>query len=236
MCGRFALSVTPARFRELFGCPPPAGYAARWNIAPDSEVVAIRRRADGGREAAWLRWGLLAPWMRDPRDPGRQINARAETAGEKPMFRAAFRARRCLLPADGFYEWRRRGRGASRPHFVRLDGDRPMAMAGIWERIRLTDGGILDTVAILTRPAVPEIRDIHHRMPVVLPEERWDAWLDPELSDPALLRELLLSEDVTVGAFPVSRRVNSPANDDPGLLDPEPEDAVAEAPRQGRLF
>ncbi len=236
MCGRFALSVTPARFREVFGCPAPQGYTARWNIAPDGEVVVIRRRADGGREAAWLRWGLLAPWMRDPRDPGRQINARAETAGEKPMFRAAFRARRCLLPADGFYEWRRRGRGASRPHFVRLDGDRPMAMAGIWERTRLADGGTLDTVAILTRPAAPEIRDIHHRMPVILPEERWDAWLDPELSDPALLRELLLSEDVTVGAFPVSRRVNSPANDDPELLDSEPEEAVEAVPRQGRLF
>ncbi len=218
MCGRFALSITPARFRDLFGCPPPAGYVARWNIAPDSAVPVIRTGPEGLREAVLLRWGLLGPWMRDPRDPGRQINARFETAAEKPMFRAAFRQRRCLVPADGFFEWQKRGKGPSRPHFVRLEEDTPMAMAGIWQAIRLEDGTLHESFAILTRPSSPAIREIHHRMPVVVPPEHWDAWLDPGLRDPAMLRELLESGPVAMDAWPVSRRVNSPANDDPALL------------------
>ncbi len=241
MCGRFALSTTPARFRDLFGCPPPAGYRPRFNIAPDSEVVVVRAPAGGGREAVGMCWGLLGPWMRDPRDPARQINARLETAADKPMFRAAYRRRRCLVPADGFYEWRKRGRGASRPHFVRLREGAPMAMAGIWQATRLEDGGIHESVAILTRPAAAEIREIHHRMPVVVPPERWDAWLDPELRDPATLRALLESGAETMEAWPVSRRVGSPANDDPELPIPVEEEGAGEQPdtsppAQGSLF
>ncbi len=240
MCGRFALSITPARFRDLFGCPPPAGYAARWNIAPDSEVPVIRSGPEGVREAVWMRWGLLGSWMRDPRDPGRQINARLETAADKPMFRAAFRRRRCLVPADGFYEWRKRRRGASQPHFVRLGEGAPMAMAGIWQATRLADGSLHESFAILTRPACPAIREIHHRMPVLVPPERWDAWLDPEPRDARLLRELLECGPMAVEARPVSRRVNSPANDDPELPAPVEEEAEernpAPAPVQGSLF
>lgn len=241
MCGRFALSITPARFARVFGCAAPAA-PARWNIAPDSPIVVVRTGATGVREAALVRWGLLPPWSSDPVDPARQINARVETAAEKPMFRAAFRRRRCLVPADGFYEWQKRGTGPSQPFFVRYRDGGPMAFAGLWWRTRLADGGELDSCAILTMDALPSIRGIHHRMPVLVPPEQFDLWLDPSVRDPALLRALLAPpEEDAVEAVPVDRRVNDPRNEGPELVAPVPEPAPEARPEpkravQGRLF
>jgi putative SOS response-associated peptidase YedK len=220
VCGRFALSITPAQFQRVFGCAPPE-LPARYNIAPDSPIIVVRRRADGSREAVCMHWGLLPPWSTNAADPARQINARIETAAEKPMFRAAFRRGRCLVPADGFYEWQKRGSGPSQPFFVRrLDGA-PMAFAAISRRSRLADGSELDTCAILTTDALPSIRDIHPRMPVLVAPEHFDAWLDPGLQDPALLRALLTPPEAhEIGALAVSRRVNDPRNDGPELLEP----------------
>ncbi len=229
MCGRFALSITPAQFRRVFGCEPPE-MPARFNITPDSEILVVRAGVDGLREAVPVRWGLLPPWSSDPADPARQINARIETAAEKPMFRAAFRRGRCLVPADGFYEWQKGGGGPSRPWFVRMRDGGPMAFAGLWWRTRLADGSELDTCAILTMDALPSIRGIHHRMPVIVAPDRFDAWLDPALRDPALLRELLAPPgDGEIEAVPVSRRVNDPRNEGPELVQP-----VEEAPPEIR--
>ena len=221
MCGRFALSIPPAQFRLHFGCAPPEGYRPRWNVTPDSDIVIVRAPAPGAREAAFVRWGLLAPWMDDPKDPGRMINARIETAASRPMFRDAFARRRCLVPADGFYEWRKQPRGPSRPFFVRLASGEPMGMAGIWRRSRLADGGQVETAAILTRDAPPDLRPIHHRVPVVIRPEHFDLWLDPTLRDPAALAEALAPlPGEAFDWYEVSRRVNDPRNDDPGLVEP----------------
>lgn len=220
MCGRFALSITPAQFQRIFACTPPE-LPARYNIAPDSLIIVLRAQAGGGREAVPMRWGLLPPWSTDAADPARQINARIETAAEKPMFRAAFRRGRCLVPADGFFEWQKRGSGPSQPFFVRRRDGVPMAFAAISWRSRLADGSELDTCAILTTDALPSIRDIHPRMPVIVAPDRFDAWLDPGLQDPALLRALLTPPgEHEIEAVAVSRRVNDPRNEGPELLEP----------------
>lgn len=235
MCGRFALSITPAQFQRAFGVMPPAGYAARWNIAPDSPILAVRG-AEGGREAVFLRWGMLGPWMTDPKDPARQINARAESAAEKPMYRNAFRKHRCVIPADGFYEWRKGGGGPSRPFFTRRRDGEPLALAGLWQPVRLADGGTLETCAILTTAANALLRPIHGRMPVMLRPEALDTWLDPAVRDPELLRALLDDPmpEAALEAREVGRGVNNPRHDEPGLVEP-----VAESPpgpAQARLL
>lgn len=217
MCGRFALSIVAAEMPELLGVEAPEGYRPRWNVTPDSPVLAIRAGARGP-EAVLLRWGLLGPWMKDAQDPGRQINARIETAAGKPMFKAAFLKGRCLLPADGFYEWQKQPKGPSRPFFVRPPDGRPIVFAGLWRRNRLADGALLDTVAILTRDADPEIAAIHHRMPVVVPKALWARWMAPDPVDPELLAAL--SAPVGLEAVEVSRAVNDPRNDGPELVRP----------------
>ncbi|MDX6748425.1 SOS response-associated peptidase [Geminicoccaceae bacterium 1502E] len=243
MCGRFALSVTPAQFHALFGVPLPEGFRASWNITPDAQIVSLRAGRDGEPEALFMRWGMLGPWMKEAADRGRQINARAETAAEKPMFRASFRKGRCLIPADGFYEWQKQESGPSRPFYItRRDGG-PVAFAGLWRVNRLADGELLTSCAILTTAASPAIRPLHHRMPVMLPEQAFAAWLDPGLEDPALLGELLEPlPDEALAAWEVERRVNSPRNDDPGLTAPAgtssggEEEQEPPAKRQGSLF
>jgi putative SOS response-associated peptidase YedK len=236
MCGRFALSIIPAHFQRTFGCAAPEGLRPRYNVAPDSSVVAARTGESGEREAAWLRWGMLGPWMKEARDPGRQINARAETAAEKPMFRDAFKRSRCLIPALGFYEWQKAGAGPSRPFFTGLASGEPMAFAGLWRRSRLADGETIETCTILTTTASPLLRPIHHRMPVILPEAAWDAWLDPKVSEPELLQALLTPvPDAELVAHEVGRAVNNPRNDAPSLIEPAVP-AVEARPAQGSLL
>lgn len=217
MCGRFALSILPSEIPDLLGVAAPEGYRPRWNITPDSPILVVRA-AGCAREAAMPRWGMLAPWMNDPRDPGRQINARIETAAEKPMFKSAFLKGRCLVPADGFFEWQKLPKGPSRPFFVRPKHDRLFAFAALWRRNRLADGTLFESVAILTRDADPELAAIHSRMPVVVPAHLWARWLAPEPADAALLKAL--AQPVAVEVIAVSRAVNDPRNDGPELLLP----------------
>jgi putative SOS response-associated peptidase YedK len=221
MCGRFALSITPAQFQRVFGVAPPDGYRPRWNIVPDSAVVVVRSGDDDTRQSVAARWGLLGPWMKEANDPERQINVRSETAAEKPTFRDAFRRGRCLIPADGFYEWQKQASGPARPFFVgRSDGE-PVAFAGLYRAGRLSDGTVLETCAILTTDAQSRLRPIHARMPVMLDPTRWDAWLDPGLRDPSLVKELLEPlPEILVTAHEVGRRVNNPRNDDAELVAP----------------
>jgi putative SOS response-associated peptidase YedK len=212
MCGRFALSIIPARFAANFGVEPPE-LEPRWNIAPDTPILVVRLDRAGRREAVFLRWGILGPWMTDARDAARQINARVESAGTKPMFRDAFRKGRCLIPADGFYEWQKRGGGPSQPFFVRRRDGEPLAFAGIWRANRLADGSRFDSCAILTTEAHPSIRAIHGRMPLMLPESAYELWLDPERSDvPAPIDEAALE------AYPVGTAVNSPRHEGADLI------------------
>lgn len=220
MCGRFALSLLPRQFSLLFGCNPPDGLTASWNVTPDRQIPIVRMGQEG-REAVFARWGLLGPWMKEANDPGRQINARSESAAQKPMFRDSFKKGRCLIPATAFYEWQKAASGPARPYGVALASGEPFAFAGLWRRNRLTDGTLLDSCAILTTDASPLLRPIHPRMPVILPPASHALWLDPELKDPEFLQALLTPvEDAQLGVWEIGRAVNSPKNDGPELLDP----------------
>ena len=235
MCGRFALYLQAGAFADIFDCPPPDDLPQRYNIVPDGDIVVIRA-GERCRRAGRLRWGLLPPWAEAPDDRGRQINARSETVFEKPSFKSAALRHRCLIPASGFYEWQKDG-GQSRPYFIHRLDDQPIAMAGIWRESRFADASIA-TCAILTMDAYPSIAGIHHRMPVMLDPEAWDAWLDPGLRDPAALRRALRPlPETRIGAHEVSRAVNSPTNDRAELVEPANERPAPTAePQQGVLF
>ncbi len=201
--------------RRLFEYAGPArNLAPRYNIAPSQDAPVVRAADDGGaRELAMLRWGLIPPWAKEAAIGNRMINARAETAAEKPSFRAAFKKRRCLVPADGFYEWKLEGT-RKQPYRVFLDGGGTLAFAGLWERWR-GGGETIESFAILTTDANPLLAPIHDRMPVILEPAAWPAWLEVEGTPPEALAALLApAPDDALDAYPVSTRVNSPRNDD----------------------
>ncbi len=201
---------------EQFGPFEMPPFAARFNIAPTQPVAVVRRAAAGsGRELAWLRWGLVPAWAKDPAIGARLINARAETAAEKPAFRAAMRARRCLVVADGFYEWRRTGR-AKQAYLFQLDGGRPFAFAGLWETWRRPDNSPLETCTLLTTDANELVRPIHDRMPAILPPAAYQAWLDAAVENPSKLAPYPSGE---MHAQAVGDFVNSPAHDSPRCIE-----------------
>ncbi len=221
MCGRFTLR-TPQYTLPLFGVKP-AGLLPQFNIAPSQQVLVIRHNPlTQGRELASLRWGLIPAWAEDPQIGNRHINARAETAAAKPTFRQAFKAGRCLVPADGFYEWRRINRH-KQPYFIALKDGRPFAFAGLWERWQRDDRQI-DSCAILTTEANELVASLYHRMPVILAPEDFDRWLDPAIQDAAALAHLLCPYPAAeMIAHPVSKLVNSPANNLAECIAPQPE-------------
>ncbi len=221
MCGRFALTTNAAELARLFGATRVAEAAPRYNIPPAQPVLAVRQPAGGqGRELVTLRWGLIPAWATDPAVGNRLANARAESAADKPSFRDAFRRRRCLVPADGFFEWRRRG-GSREPFFVRRRDGRPLAMAGLWECWHAPDGAPVETCTVLTTDANEVVRPLHDRMPALLAPGDVAAWLDPALQDPATVHRLLRPYPAgELVAVPVSRRVNDPRHDDPQVLEP----------------
>ncbi|MBI1238369.1 MAG: SOS response-associated peptidase [Alphaproteobacteria bacterium] len=227
MCGRYAITLPPEAMRQLFairgGIP---AFALRFNAAPTMDLPVVRM-GDVGREIALLRWGLVPSWAKSLDGGSLLINARSETAAEKPSFRGAFARRRALVPANGFYEWQARGKGPKVPHFVHRRDGAPMVFAALWERWGPPEGGAIETFAILTSEANSDIAAIHHRMPVILPPEQWDLWLSPSTALGALEALLTPAPLGLVSAYPVSLRVNSVANDDPALLAP------AEAPPEG---
>ncbi len=220
MCGRFANYLTVQEAARLFEADPDAvSWTPRYNVAPGTDILACRQ--DDGRHLCLLRWGLVPSWAREPATGYRMINARAETVADKPAFRAAFRRRRCLIPANGFYEWQA-GPGGGPPrtpwYFRRRDG-RPLAMAGLWERWTRGDTP-LESCTIIVTAANRAVAPCHDRMPVLLPEDAFDPWLDPGSSREALHALLQPAPDDLLEAWPVSRAVNDPRNDDPGLLAP----------------
>lgn len=233
MCGRYSIATPIGAMQRLFDFPELPNLMPRWNVAPAQGVPAVRMRADGrGRELAILTWGLVPPWADDPKIAWRMINARAETVQEKPAFRHAFRRRRCLLPADGFYEWMPPAPGAKakQPWRIGLPGDAPFAFAGLWEQWMGKDGSEIESCTIVTTEAAPAIAHIHARMPAILEPGSYAAWLAGEADAAAALMRPYAGELV---ARPVSTRVNDMRNDDPSLLDPPAEAcAPAEPPRQ----
>jgi putative SOS response-associated peptidase YedK len=222
MCGRFELHSSPAAIALAFGLAQPPPVAPRYNIAPMQSVAIVRQSAAGERELVEVRWGLVPRWAKDPSIGARLINARAETIAERPTFHYAFHKHRCLVPADGFYEWRRTRSGREPVHVARID-DHPIGMAGVYERWLSREGDVLDTCTILTTHANALLRPVHDRMPVIVAPEHYARWLDTGDTDVAdLLRPC---PDDLLQVHPVSARVNAVRNDDAGLIEP-----VAAAP------
>lgn len=227
MCGRFTQKTSPdelARAFELAQLPPDLGL--RYNIAPSLSVLAVPHQAP--RHAEVFRWGLVPAWADDPAIGQRLANARSETAAEKPAFRDALRKRRCLVLADGFYEWKTAGNHKLPFYFTLRDGA-PFAMAGLWEVWRPTPdragpnaGDALHTTCLLTTDANAVVGEVHDRMPVILPPSAWSTWLDPELHDPARLQPLLRPlTELDLVANRVSRYVNSAAHEGPACIAPD---------------
>jgi putative SOS response-associated peptidase YedK len=223
MCGRFTLFEADKVLSREFGVSSTPPLSPRYNIAPSQPVAAVRAASAGtGRELALLRWGLIPSWSKDPAISNRLINARAETAREKPSFRNAYRRHRCLIPANGFYEWQRQERG-KQPYFVRMRNGRLFAFAGLWDRWGGPDKDVIETCTILTTTANALLAPIHDRMPVIVPPGEYDRWLDPELKDLDSLSCLLVPfPPEEMHAFPVSPRVNNPSNNDEGCIAPLP--------------
>ncbi|HET6304907.1 MAG TPA: SOS response-associated peptidase [Myxococcota bacterium] len=225
MCGRISLS-TPARVvAEHFGLAEVPELAPRWNVAPGQPVAIVRVRHTSGERALELcRWGLVPPWSKDASGGARLVNAREETVAERPAFRRAFRERRCLVPADGFYEWQTRGQRFRQPYRVQPVGGALFAIAGLYERWEGGEGERVDSCTLLTTRANETIARLHDRMPVILPREAWAAWLDPGLLDPVRLRALLAANvPDALELHPVGLRVNDPRHDDPECARPAPE-------------
>lgn len=221
MCGRFSLTVPAEELAELFDLGETPPLAPRYNIAPTQPVLIVRPRESGqGREAALVHWGLIPPWAKDRSVGNRMINARAETAPEKPSFRAAFRRRRCLIPTDGFYEWKRVGT-RKQPMRIRMAKGGLFAFAGLWERWQGPEGEEIESCAILTTTANKLLGEIHDRMPVIVAPEDYERWLTTDETGAAALVELFRAFPAeSMCTFPVSTRVNSPQNDDPGCIEP----------------
>ena len=219
MCGRFTLHTPPDVLRDHFGLDEaPQHLEANYNITPSREILAVRE-TNGRREMVAQRWGLIPSWFKDARTGNRMINARAETVAVKPAYRTAFRKRRCLIPADGFYEWRQ-AEGGKQPYHIRMKDGGVFAFAGLWERWVGYDEHI-ESCSILVTEANDIIRPVHERMPVIVSPGDYSQWLDPALTDgeqlTAMLRPYVASVMV---AYPVTSRVNSPANNDAGCIEP----------------
>lgn len=229
MCGRYAASASQELLVETFEIdevagplPPPS-----FNVAPTDPIPAVVERTVGDqvvRRLVGVRWGLVPSWSRSATGGSRLINARIETVAEKPAFRKAFAARRCLLPADGYYEWYptqridTRGKPVKQPFFIRPRDGRPLVMAGLYEFWKDPDGAWLVTAAIITTRATDELGHIHDRMPMIVPPDDWDAWLDPGLTTDA--RALLVAPAPDLEAYQVSTLVNRVANNGPELIEP----------------
>ena len=232
MCGRYSL-IAEANELQLFDLldlderlVPP-----RYNIAPTQPIVVVRE-GDNGRELVPMRWGLLPSWVKDPDDFPLLINARTEGIAEKPSFRAAFKRRRCLVPASGFYEWQAAGGKTKQPYWIRPENGGLIAFAGLWETWIGADGSEIDTAAIVTREANAALQPIHHRMPVLIEPADFALWLSQDADPKAAEMLLTAAPDERLSAVPVTTRVNRVVNDDASLwetVDPASPEAAEPA-------
>ena len=228
MCGRYAITTVPEALRALFRYLDHPNFPPRYNVAP-TQPVPIVRMFEGKRQFALVRWGLIPSWVKDPRGFSLLINARGESALEKPAFRNAMKRRRCLFPADGFYEWKREGT-VRQPFLIGRSDGMPLTLAGLWAGWRdPATERVVRTFTIVTSRPNDQMADLHDRMPVVVPEEIWPLWLDP-LADTSELRAVLEpNDDTPLRIQPVSRLVNDVRNDGPELIEP----MAAEPPGHG---
>lgn len=227
MCGRFTLTTSPDELQAAFDwlkMPPemsdPDVGGPRYNIAPTQPVAVVPN--DGFNRLDYFTWGLIPSWAKDPGIGSRMINARAETLAEKPSFRNAFKRRRCLILADGFYEWQViPGHKSKQPMYITLEDHRPFAFGGLWEIWKSPDGSEIYSCTIITTEPNPLMATIHNRMPLILPPETYTQWLNPNEQRPEALQSLLQPYPASqMAAYPVSSLVNSPANDTPELVEP----------------
>ena len=218
MCGRYAATLPPEQMAELFKLLNQIEMVPRYNIAPTQPVAAIWEET-GRREGHFARWGLVPRWVKDPREFPLMINARAETMAEKPAFRDALKHGRCIIPASGYYEWHTGPDKKKQPYYITLDDDQPMALAGLYATWVGPEGEEIDTVATITVPANPQLSVVHDRMPAILRGDDIDAWLDVRGVPAKDAYQLALPlPDGVVKFHPVSTRVNSARDDDPGLI------------------
>lgn len=223
MCGRYSITTPVEGLRQIFLFEEMPNLAPRYNVAPTQEVPVVRLESDrdggAGRHLRMLRWGLIPSWAKDKKIAYKTINARAETVAEKPSFRSAFRKRRCLILADGFYEWRKEGE-TKQPYRIVLADRSPFVMAGLWESWRdPEDKSLVESCTIIVTEANAYLSRLHHRMPVILAPEDHEAWLDPGAGGAALQALLKPFEAAPMVAFPVSTHVNKPANDDAACVE-----------------
>ncbi|MCA9077100.1 MAG: SOS response-associated peptidase [Planctomycetaceae bacterium] len=220
MCGRYTLRARLNQLLQLYRVNSSLNWEPRYNIAPSQQVMAIRNQPDGrNREAVLLRWGLIPPWADDPRIGYKMINARAETIAEKPSFKHALKRRRCLIITDGYYEWRKEGT-TKQPYFIHMSDESLFVFAGLWEHWKKEDPPI-DSCTIITTSPNELMAPLHNRMPVILPPDSAETWLDPDIEGPELLTTLLqpYPED-TLEAYPVSTLVNSPKHESSDCVEP----------------
>jgi len=231
MCGRMTQTTDPAEVARIFDAESTidedaAEAAPRYNVAPTQPLTVVLQRADEGRLVEQHRWGLVPSFAKSLKDGAKRINARAETVATSPSFRSSFRKRRCIVPSDGFYEWRRTG-GPKQPYFLHPPEEAVLAMAGIWAVWKDPETGLwVPSAAVITTEANRLMSSIHDRMPVLLPRETWDDWLDPGFDDTEYLSSLLEpAPDDVLGMYPISTTVNNVRNQGPGLIAPVEEPA-----------
>jgi len=216
MCGRYRLTAKERYMRDHFGLHEDLAWSPRWNIAPTQQIPVVRQDRDAPRRTfSLLRWGLIPYWAKDRSISAKTINAMSETAAAKPAFRDAMKLRRCLIPADGFYEWLRIGAKDKQPYNFGMADDSVFAFAGLWDRWRDPAGTIVETCTILTSRPNSLVADVHDRMPVIMRPDDYELWLDPGVTDSSRVAECLGPFSPTLmKKYPVSARVNRPENDD----------------------
>ncbi len=219
MCGRFAYFVPYEQLTAHYGLTSAAPEFERYNIAPSQPILAVRQAQTGEREATMLKWGLIPHWAKDPTIGNRMINARGETVAEKPSFRTAFKRRRCIIPASGFYEWGPSSAGKW-PYYITPTDGPLLSFAGLWESWRTPEGEALESCTIITTTANATLARIHQRMPVCLPEASYADWLDPEATSETCLKLLTPLPDAAFDVRPVAKTVNNPRNDSAELVEP----------------
>ena len=216
MCGRFALNESPKKLTEHFHLSGEMDFQPSWNIAPSTKIVSVTADQEGSRRLLEMRWGLIPSWAKDASIGNKLTNARGETVAEKPSFRSAFKARRCIIPASGFYEWKAES-GIKQPWYISLKSGNPMAFAGIWEA-----WNDVETCCIITTTPNSLMEKIHDRMPVILPSDKWTTWLSPqEKQVDKLLPMICPHEPENMQAWSVSRELNKVGlRNDSGLIEP----------------
>lgn len=218
MCGRYLITSTPEAMRTLFKYREQPNFPPRYNVAP-TQPIPIVRLYEGERQFALVRWGLIPAWVKDPKTFSLILQARSDSVVDKPSFRNAMKRRRCLIPADGFYEWNE-ATNPRRPYIVRPRDGKPVAFAGLWEAWTGPNGEEMETAAVITCEANRMLAPIHHRMPVVISPEAFDFWLDPKVDAQTAAALLVPAPENLFEAWEISRDVNRVTNDHPGLLEP----------------